>query len=227
MPSYKPDKWKPSVVVLQKRAAEAALQFLDFEDRYQRTLHEWVSALGYLPEGDFWQLQETLLRDFINLGCDVDLAAEEFVRRPIEADYEGEGYTVPQYTFEDALRFVLTWSMKTSMAYASLWNMLGSEEVDDDGGQIHDMLDRMADGIPILGRTLYEQLVSGKLSSMAELPLRSTIKDIVESCGIGDEYLAALHEHSIGDGRFNAFLRRSASFGFSYWIAVGLPEATQ
>ena len=148
MSSYKSDKWKPDAAVLQKRAAEAALQFLDFDDRYQRALHEWVSALGYLPEGDFWQLQETLLRDFIRVGCDVDLATEEFVRRPIEADYEAEGYSVTQYTFEDALRFVLTWSMKTSMAYASLWNLVGKDD-EEDGGKIHEMVDRMSDGIPL------------------------------------------------------------------------------
>ena len=88
---YKADKWKPSTTVLQKRAAEAALQFLDFEDRYQKALHDWVGALGYLPEGDFWQLQETFLRDFTRFGCDVDLATDEFVRRPIEADYEADG----------------------------------------------------------------------------------------------------------------------------------------
>jgi len=222
---YKADKWKPSTTVLQKRAAEAALQFLDFEDRYQTALHDWVGALGYLPEGDFWQLQETFLRDFCRVGCDVDLASEEFVRRPIEADYEGEGYSVAQYTFEDALRFVLTWSMKTSMAYASLWNLVGGE--DDDGGKLHDMVDRMSDGIPLLGRELYEKIVSGELTSVAELPVSETIQGIVERCKLEEEYHAALHEHAIGDGRFNALLRRSVSFGFSYWVAVGLPEATQ
>jgi hypothetical protein len=223
----KADKWKPNAAVLQKRAAEGALQFLDFEDRYQRALHEWVSALGYLPEGDFWQLQETLLRDFIRFGCDVDLATEEFVRRPIEADYEAEGYSVTQYTFEDALRFVLTWSMKTSMAYASLWNLVDDDEDEQEGGKLHDVVDRMSDGIPLLGRELYESIVSGKLSSVTEIPVSETIQKIVETCDVGEEYVAALHESAIGDGRFNTFLRRSVSFGFSYWVAVGLPEATQ
>tara|TARA_R110002020_G_scaffold43645_1_gene126576 strand:- start:407 stop:1087 length:681 start_codon:yes stop_codon:yes gene_type:complete len=223
----KADKWKPDAAVLQKRAAEAALQFLDFEDRYQRALFEWVSDLGYLPEGDFWQLQETLLQDFIRVGCDVDLVAEEFVRRPIEADYEGDGYSVTQYTFEDALRFVLTWSMKTSMAYASLWNLVDEDPEEMEGGKLHDMVDRMSDGIPLLGRELYERIVSGKLSSVTEIPVSETIQKIVKDCKVGDEYLAALHESAIGDGRFNTFLRRSVSFGFSYWIAVGLPEATQ